>query len=711
MVDGRGNRYSFGYSKADQQVTQTDSLLRVQTVTFDAASQPVVRIDARSFRVSQVFDNAGQLVGIRYPDSSRVTQAFDQVANRRVLRDTTGSYTTTFDSLNRAHAVENPALKTVTVTWDGGGRRHTLTNPDGGIVTYSFDKRDECVALQNADGDRTSWTFDPAGRQTVQLLGNGVRVSLAYDAADRLVRLANLNSSGVTISSFRDTWDNANNRVSRVEADGTRVSWSYDASYQLTRERRSGMTSAYDTTYSYDRAGNRVRKLDSGSRTTITLDVANQLVKSVAAAGTTTFSFDANGNQRLQIAPAGGGTTTNTWDFENRLTKVQLGSGVVNTFTFSGDGQRVQTQDSSGTLKQIYDGPKVLLETDQTNTTQAVYTSSPGMYGDLVSQKRLLVPHYHVFDPLGSTDRLVSAAQAVTDTYIYKAFGEIPLTGTTVNPFRYVGSLGYYFNRDTADFHISVRRYLAALGRFASADPTGLLADADLFGYCGNSPMSSADPSGLMKITATRAKLTLCGGTEFSATYTPYNPRGVEIRGKVILVQEVCDQCHIADCLNDPQSSCFCGPPKDRQISNPFCFYEAWILKAYDVVKGRAFVKDDIKLRRQSLPWGCPNTKGSRGNTHILRLFTADKARLKEFGLKFIHDHVNSPCARIETSPASLGAPSFWNDSETTIDSGGFAYVVNWDCCSRCIACQWFIISTDPEQENGGCYRVNQNPK
>jgi hypothetical protein len=102
----------------------------------------------------------------------------------------------------------------------------------------------------------------------------------------------NLSSTGVTISSFRDTWDATMNRLNRVEADTTRVSWSYDTTYQLTRERRSGTTFAYDTTYSYDPAGNRRLKIDSGSVTTITVDAANQLVKSVDSTGTTTFTFD-----------------------------------------------------------------------------------------------------------------------------------------------------------------------------------------------------------------------------------------------------------------------------------------------------------------------------------------------------------------------------------------------------------------------------------
>ena len=47
IVDARGNRYSFGFSKADERRTTTDPLGRVQSTIFDGASQPVVRLDAR----------------------------------------------------------------------------------------------------------------------------------------------------------------------------------------------------------------------------------------------------------------------------------------------------------------------------------------------------------------------------------------------------------------------------------------------------------------------------------------------------------------------------------------------------------------------------------------------------------------------------------------------------------------------------------------
>ncbi len=238
-------------------------------------------------------------------------------------------------------------------------------------------------------------------------------------------------------------------------------------------------------------------KIDSGARTTYTLDAANQLSKYVDSTGTTTFTFDANGNQRLQIASAGGGTTTNTWDLENRLTKVALPSGIRNTFSYNGDGQRVQRQDSSGTLKEVWDGQKILLETDQTNATQVIYTLSPDIYGDLVSQRRSGVSRYFLFDPLGSANRLTDGNQSVTDTYIYKGFGEILLAGSTQNPFRFVGRLGCYLDPDLAWYLARARELYPAISRWLSIDPVFITNGGELYIYVVNRPIIQVDPSGL----------------------------------------------------------------------------------------------------------------------------------------------------------------------------------------------------------------------
>ena len=97
----------------------------------------------------------------------------------------------------------------------------------------------------------------------------------------------------------------------------------------------------------------------------------------------------------------------------------------MNTFTYNGDGQRVQKQDSTGTTKHVWDGQNILLETDGSNIIQVVYTLEPTLYGNLISQRRSGTTSFYLFDGLGSTTQLANSTGSVTDSYLYDSFGNI----------------------------------------------------------------------------------------------------------------------------------------------------------------------------------------------------------------------------------------------------------------------------------------------
>jgi len=61
---------------------------------------------------------------------------------------------------------------------------------------------------------------------------------------------------------------------------------------------------------------------------------------------------------------------------------------VVNTSIYSGDGLRVEKQDSTGTTKFIWDGQAYLEETDGSNVANAIYTVEPTEFGQVISQTR-----------------------------------------------------------------------------------------------------------------------------------------------------------------------------------------------------------------------------------------------------------------------------------------------------------------------------------
>ena len=141
-----------------------------------------------------------------------------------------------------------------------------------------------------------------------------------------------------------------------------------------------------------------------------------------------------------------------------------------------------------------------LMETDENDATTAVYTNEPGQFGPTISQRRNGASHFFHHDALGSVVDVTDASESLTDSYLYKAYGELlAATGSTVNPFRWVGSLGYYYDIDLLQYYIRARHYAPFLGRWLSVDPIGYRAeDTNLYRHVFNAPLSRTDPSGMV---------------------------------------------------------------------------------------------------------------------------------------------------------------------------------------------------------------------
>jgi len=96
-----------------------------------------------------------------------------------------------------------------------------------------------------------------------------------------------------------------------------------------------------------------------------------------------------------------------------------------------------------------------------------------------------------------------------TISYSYFAFGDVRTSsGSTTNPFKFVGRLGYYDDPSTDFQYVRARYYAPAYARFLTVDPRlGLRPDQAAtattgyeqpYAYVGNAPVLIADPSGLL---------------------------------------------------------------------------------------------------------------------------------------------------------------------------------------------------------------------
>jgi RHS repeat-associated protein len=196
--------------------------------------------------------------------------------------------------------------------------------------------------------------------------------------------------------------------------------------------------------------------------------------------------------------------------------------------SYNGDNRRVISQQGATSTKFVWDATTdaYLSELDAANAVQAVYTNEPQHYGSVVSQRRSSTSHWLHADALGTTRLLTSSTQTITDTYLLDAWGNpIASSGTTVNPFRWVGRYGYYQDSSTGMVYVRARMYQPLVARWSSVDPEDIrimldshvLPNSYMYGL--NNVTTVFDPSGLWVFRAGMGSLSGTLGPGDTASY------------------------------------------------------------------------------------------------------------------------------------------------------------------------------------------------
>ncbi|NLE95982.1 MAG: hypothetical protein GX600_09960, partial [Dehalococcoidia bacterium] len=210
-------------------------------------------------------------------------------------------------------------------------------------------------------------------------------------------------------------------------------------------------------------------------------------------------------------------TDTFSYDDQELLSQVSYGGGGSSTMTWDADQQRQKLTNSGGSTYFVYDPTAgvraVLVETDGENET--FYVREPG--GALIARATGQTGQYYFFDRLGSTIAMVPAVEGnPTDRLFYTPWGELVTSGsrastvgTTANPYRYVGELGYYYHHQDAGLQdwmqLGVRFYQPEIGRFERRDPI-LTAEENRYVYCADAPVVVVDAWGFKGKPKNKAK-------------------------------------------------------------------------------------------------------------------------------------------------------------------------------------------------------------
>lgn len=173
--------------------------------------------------------------------------------------------------------------------------------------------------------------------------------------------------------------------------------------------------------------------------------------------------------------------------------------GLPYTYKYDAGGIRLSKSIETIATNYLYDGGRLIRETNGTDTIWYVYDQN-GMSGFQLNGSN----YYYIRNLQGDVTKVMGAESGNTfATYTYDAWGNCTI-GTNVNniatknPIRY---RGYYYDNESGFYYLNSRYYDPETGRFISPDI--LVENGSLYAYCGNDPINNYDPNGYFFISIT----------------------------------------------------------------------------------------------------------------------------------------------------------------------------------------------------------------
>ena len=347
-------------------------------------------------------------------------------------------------------------------------------------VAYDYDEDGLIVGAGDLGVERT-----PRGG-VARLKTGDVSVSYEYDAFGQLVRQA-ARAGRTTILDLELTRD-AIGRITAVAETAGRTKrerrFEYDDADRLVNESVGGAAAAYR----YDANGNRVAR----DGTEAEFDAQDRLLR----AGEVSYAHSPGG--AVTERRGAEGATRYGYDPAGALTQAVLPDGRTVGYLNDAYGRRVAVtvdgRPAGGFLYHV--GPFPVAELDARGRVAArfVYASDENV-PDLVVKDG--TAYLLVKDHVGSVRAVVETYTGeVAQRLDYDAFGRVVEDSAPgFQPFGFAGGLRDPFTGLT---RFVAREYDAEAGRFTGKDP--LLfggGDTNLYAYCGNDPVNSADPYGL----------------------------------------------------------------------------------------------------------------------------------------------------------------------------------------------------------------------
>jgi RHS repeat-associated protein len=548
VVDALSQRTEYGYDEQSNRITQTDAEIRTTQWSYDDAGRAISRTlpegqsesftyDGNGNRLTHTdfngathtftYDAMNRELTASYADGVMVTTTYTNSGQVASVTDNRGTTSYSYDERDRLTRIDYPNGRWIGYGYDAAGNRTSLTTTNQS-VDYTFDVLNRLSTVTDEAGV-TTYGYDAVGNRASVDYANGARTEYLYDPLNRLTQLDQLDALNALFDRHSYVLGPNGNRTQHAELNGRVVDYTYDDLYRLTNEAVTDPTlGSRSSAWTYDAVGNRLTQTETDAggttTTTYTYDDNDRLLTETAIGAdplANTYTYDDNGNTLTRSD--GASTTTYTYDSRNRLS--DLNAGQV-TYVYDASGIRMSEAAAGLTTNYLVDPNREYAQVVEESLDLNAFSDVRYTYGDdLVAQHRRIdatttnSSTYH-YDGIGSTRQLTDVEGAVTDTYVFEAFGELEnSTGFTTNRYLFTGE---QFDPNLGFYYLRARYYSPVIGRFSTMDsfPGVMFEPMTLHRYLyGNgNPANVIDPSGNFGISDVVGAVRVAGIQAVQAT-------------------------------------------------------------------------------------------------------------------------------------------------------------------------------------------------
>ncbi len=537
ITDAKGRQTQFTYNELNRLTSRTLPLGQKEIKEYDEYGRINYAEDFEGQVAIFDYNQKGLLEYARYYNSKaeylanypenaepNIQYNYDNLGRRISVLIDGDEYGYQYDVENRVTLLTSPQGEIAYSYNDITGRRQFVRTPADGSdteVKYAYDAlgRLSVVTVQKYNGVATNEIFDYGYNEVGALdwicYPNGGCTVYNYDSLNRLTELTNENSLSEVLSSFVYGLADDGQRELVTETfagQQTNITWGYDDLNRLLSETYDapGTSDDYSQSYTYDLVGNRIIDTLDGNDIYYHYNTNDQLLKETSdPAGTNIlvqYQYDDNGS----LTQADNGTVnTYTYNLQNRLDSVTVGSNPTITYKYNPDGIRIEKK--IGSLEPInylidpynHTGYSQVLKEVKTGTDPVVYIVGSDVYAQAVGSAN---PVYLLYDGHGSVRQMADSSGALItgQTFHYDAYGNIINSVTPATSLLYSGE---WRDFDSGLDNLRSRWYNYPTGtlnqidyyRGNKVDPQSL----HKYLYCHSNPVNMTDPSGRFSLSET----------------------------------------------------------------------------------------------------------------------------------------------------------------------------------------------------------------